>query len=101
MWEGERILPEGYVEYAMEPAPAWVADGNPVYGGGFLWTDLGFPIDEPYGAFGGAGGQYTIMIPSHGLVIVRLGKYTGQGPGGENLNSAIELLLEAVPPLAQ
>ena len=39
------------------------------------------------------------MIPTHGLVVVRLGKYTGAGPGGRALNRAYELLLEAVPPL--
>jgi CubicO group peptidase (beta-lactamase class C family) len=97
VWEGERILPEGYVDYAMEVAPAWIADGRPIYGGGFLWKDLGFPIEEDHGAFAGAGGQYTIMIPSRGLVIVRLGKYTGSGPGGRSLNRAIEMILEAVP----
>ena len=29
VWNGERILPEGYVEYATTLAPAWVADGRP------------------------------------------------------------------------
>jgi CubicO group peptidase (beta-lactamase class C family) len=97
VWEGERILPEGYVDYAMEYAPAWIADDRPIYGGGFLWKDLGFPIEDEYGAFAGAGGQYTIIIPSRGLVIARLGKYKGSGPGGRNLNRAIEMILEAVP----
>ncbi len=97
VWEGERILPEGYVDYAMEYAPAWLADDRPIYGGGFLWKDLGFPIEEEYGAFAGAGGQYTIIIPSRGLVIARLGKYKGSGPGGRSLNRAIEMILEAVP----
>jgi len=99
VWEGERILPEGYVDYAFEVAPAWEADGRPIYGGGFLWRDLGFPIADDYAAFAGAGGQYTIIVPSRGLVIVRLGKYRGNGPGGRNLNAAVELLMEAVPPL--
>ncbi len=99
VWEGERILPDGYVEYAFELAPAWVADGRPIYGGGFLWRDLGFPIEDEYGAFAGAGGQYTIMIPARGLVIARLGKYRGSQAGGRSLNAAIELLMEAVPPI--
>jgi CubicO group peptidase (beta-lactamase class C family) len=97
VWEGERILPEGYVDYAMEVAPAWIADDRPIYGGGFLWKDLGFPIEEDHGAFAGAGGQYTIMIPSRGLVIARLGKYKGAQAGGRNLNRAIEMILQAVP----
>ena len=90
-------MPEGYVDYAFEVAPAWKDDGRPVYVGGFLWKDLGFPIEDDYGAFAGAGGQYTVIIPARGLVIARLGKYTGSGPGGRNLNAAISLLMEAVP----
>lgn len=98
VWEGEQILPEGYVEdYAMRLAPAWVADARPIYGGGFLWRNLGFPIEDDYAAFAGAGGQYTIIIPARGLVIARLGKYKGARAGGRNLNRAIEMILEAVP----
>jgi len=47
----------------------------------------------------GAGGQSTTIIPTHDLVVVRLGKYTGSGPGGRALNQAFELLMEAVPPI--
>jgi CubicO group peptidase (beta-lactamase class C family) len=101
VWEGERILPEGYVDYAFEIAPAWQADGRPVYGGGFLWKDLGFAIEYDHAAFAGAGGQYTIIIPALELVVVRLGKYTGAGPGRENLEAALKLLLEAFPKVAQ
>ena len=79
VWQGERILPEGYVDYARTIAPAWLADGRPIYGGSFMWVngDGGRPL--PTTAFGmlGAGGQSTWIVPSHGLVIVRLGKYTG------------------------
>ena len=39
------------------------------------------------------------MIPTHQLVVVRLGKYTGAGAGGRALDRAFELLLEAVPPV--
>ena len=101
VWEGERILPEGYVDYALETAPAWVTDGRPIYGGGFVWTDLGFPIEDRYGAFAGAGGQYAVFVPSREMAIVRLGKYTGSGPGRENLDTAIELLMEAVPAVSE
>jgi CubicO group peptidase (beta-lactamase class C family) len=96
VWEGERILPEGYVDYAFQLAPAWVADGRPIYGGGFVWRDLGFAIDETYGGFAGAGGQYTVIIPSLQMVFVRLGKYSGADAGHENLDKAIGLLIKAV-----
>ena len=46
----------------------------------------------------GAGGQSTTIIPTHGLVVVRIGKYTGARAGGQALRSALELLMEAVPP---
>ena len=41
------------------------------------------------------------MIPTHQLVVVRLGKYTGARAGGQALNRPFELLLEAVPPVEQ
>ena len=36
VWDGERILPEGYVEYASTLAPTWVSDGRLQYGGAFF-----------------------------------------------------------------
>ncbi len=103
VWNGERILPAGYVAYATMPAPAWVADGRPVYGGGFVWVngDGGWPLPTSAYGFRGAGGQSTTVVPTHGLVIVRLGKYVGAGGGGRALNRAFELLMEAVPPLSR
>ncbi len=100
MWNGERILPEGWVEYATTLAPAWVADGRPVYGGAFLWVNgnEGWPLPETAYGFRGAGGQSTTVIPTHDLVVVRLGKYRGAGAGGRALNRAFEMLVEAVPP---
>jgi CubicO group peptidase (beta-lactamase class C family) len=101
MWNGERILPEGYVAYATELAPAWVADGRPIYGGAFLWVngDGGWPLPTTAYGMRGAGGQSATVVPSHGLVVVRLGKYTGSRAGARALNRAFELLMDAVPPL--
>ena len=99
IWNGERILPEGYVDYASELAPAWLADGRPEYGGAFLWVNGGghWPAPESALSMEGAGGQSTIIIPTHGLVVVRLGKYTGAEASQPALASALEILLEAVP----
>ena len=36
VWNGERILPPGYVRFVSTPAPAWVADKLPIYGAFFL-----------------------------------------------------------------
>jgi CubicO group peptidase (beta-lactamase class C family) len=38
VWNGERILPEGYVNFVRTVAPAWKADGRPYYGG-FFWLN--------------------------------------------------------------
>jgi hypothetical protein len=48
----------------------------------------------------GAGGQSATIIPTHQLVVVRIGKYTGAGPGGRALERAFELLMQAVPSAA-
>ena len=101
VWNGERILPEGYVEYASTLAPAWEADGRLVYGGAFFWVnaDGSRPIPESAFRMSGAGGQSATIIPTHQLVVVRLGKYTGSRAGGVALDRAFELLMEAVPPV--
>lgn len=99
VWEGERILPEGYVDYVTTVAPAWEADGRPIYGGGFFWlnTERRYPVPESAYYMAGAGNQKVFVIPSHDLVVVRLGHYRGGGPGDEGLQRALELLVEAVP----
>ena len=45
----------------------------------------------------GAGGQTTLIIPSHDLVVVRQGHYRGSRFGGQALRRALALLMEAVP----
>jgi CubicO group peptidase (beta-lactamase class C family) len=108
MWNGERILPEGYTEFVSTVAPAWEADGRPIYGA-FFWIngeptvneDLRIPphLPVPGDAYfmAGAGGQMTFIIPSHDLVVVRLGHFKGAAAGNEGLKNALSLLMEAVP----
>jgi hypothetical protein len=45
----------------------------------------------------GAGGQSTIIIPTHDLVVVRLGHYKGSEAGDQALERALDLLMRAVP----
>ncbi len=75
MWNGERLLPEEFVEFVSSPAPAW---DPPVYGGQF-WVNTPdesgrgdrvptLPLDAYYAA--GAGNQSTYIVPSRDLVMV-------------------------------
>jgi CubicO group peptidase (beta-lactamase class C family) len=98
VWNGQRILPQGFVKFVSTLAPAWVADGRPIYGG-FFWIngDGALPVPKDAYYMAGAGGQYTMIIPSHDLVVVRLGHFKGDAVGSKDLNTALALLLEAVP----
>jgi CubicO group peptidase (beta-lactamase class C family) len=99
VWNGERILPEGYTEFVSTLAPAWEADGRPIYGGFFWINGTGsFPVPREAYYMSGAGGQTTLIIPSHDLVVVRQGHYGGARAGGRALRDALALLMEAVPP---
>jgi len=98
VWNGERILPEGYAAFVSTLAPAWEADKRPIYGG-FFWIngDGRFPVPKEAYYMLGAGGQTTLIIPSHDLVVVRLGHFKGAAAGGVSFRKALALLMEAVP----
>ena len=98
VWNGKRILPPGYVKFVSTLAPAWLADGRPVYGG-FFWINGDGALPVPKNAYYmvGAGGQYTMIIPSHDLVIVRLGHFKGDEAGTSDFNKTLAQLLAAVP----
>ncbi|MGD2152234.1 MAG: serine hydrolase [Gemmatimonadales bacterium] len=92
-WQGERILPEGWVEFVSTPTPT---DPGRDYGGLF-WVNAGGALpDVPPDAFWPAGwmGQNTVIIPSLDMVVVRL----GPSPGGSNryLNRVIAGIIEAL-----
>ncbi|HVY63545.1 MAG TPA: serine hydrolase [Gammaproteobacteria bacterium] len=76
VWNGERLLPEGWSKYVSTLAPAQPAGyfkGGPGYGAQF-WVHNGregLP-DVAYAA-DGAGGQYAMIVPSANLVVVRRG----------------------------
>ena len=98
VWNGERILPEGYTAFVSMLAPAWAADDNPVYGG-FFWIngDHEFPVDPEAYYMSGAGGQTVMIIPSHDLVVVRLRHFKGEQAGEGGFKKALALLMQATP----
>jgi CubicO group peptidase (beta-lactamase class C family) len=93
MWQGQRLLPEGWTTFVSTPAPAWK---RPEYGG-FFWLNRintwNLPPETYFAA--GAGGQNTWIVPSHDLVIVRMGHMRGQGPARRATNTALGLVMEA------
>ena len=98
IWNGERILPKGYTTFVSTLAPTWAADDNPVYGG-FFWLngDEEWPIPKSAYFMAGAGGQYTFVIPSHDLVVVKLGHYRGNAQSDLDLKDALRILMQAAP----
>lgn len=69
VWDGARLLPEGWVDYARTPTfqqPG--VDANRY--GAHWWLDFGGP-----GSFSANGydGQFTIIVPDRDLIIVRHG----------------------------
>lgn len=96
--DGTRLLPEDFAKFVSTVAPAWAADGRPIYGGMFWLNTNGklLPTDAYF--MNGAGGQYTFIVPSRGLVIARLGHFRGERKGLRlAFDRAMELLLAAIP----
>jgi CubicO group peptidase (beta-lactamase class C family) len=102
VWNGARLLPEGFVKFVSTVAPAWAADQRPVYGG-FFWIngDNAFPVPKEAYYMAGAGGQTVLIIPSHDLVVVRIGHYKGERAGTAAFRKALAILMEAVQPSRQ
>jgi len=98
VWNGERILPDGFVKFVSTLADAWVADGRPIYGG-FFWIngDGTFPVPKDAYYMAGAGGQTTLIVPSHDLVVVRMGHFKGSTIGGASFRKALGMLMDVVP----
>ncbi len=97
-WEGDRILPEGWVEYTRKPTPNTPPADQ--YGAQF-WLNAGgegrwlpgLPTDL-YSARGHEG-QYVTIIPSRDLVVVRMGLTRDEDAWDHE--SFVAAILEAVP----
>jgi len=95
IWQGQRILPEGWAKFVSTPAPAWKKQNY----GGLFWVNGDGTWNLPKTAYlaNGAGGQKTFVIPSHDLVVVRMGHFRGDRTGMRALNKALGELIAAVP----
>jgi CubicO group peptidase (beta-lactamase class C family) len=78
VWDGERLIPEDWIDFVRKPAPATANTGN--FYGGQWWLVPDDRADVPKDAYSTAGnrGQYVIVVPSHDLVIVRRGLDYGE-----------------------
>jgi CubicO group peptidase (beta-lactamase class C family) len=92
VWNGKRILPESWIQFARTPAPSTRNRGRE-YGGQF-WLVPDSRTDLPQDAYSTAGsrGQFTIIIPSYDLVIVRRGEDWLSEDGFNNWDLAAEVL---------
>jgi CubicO group peptidase (beta-lactamase class C family) len=98
VWDGKRLLPDGWVKYTTTPAPT-VSDAS--YGAHF-WLNIppeyrsagGSPL--PADAFHAVGheGQFLTIIPSQRLVIVRLG--LARYPQAWEHDRFVRLVLQAI-----
>jgi CubicO group peptidase (beta-lactamase class C family) len=98
---GGRVLPEGWVRYSTTPtakAPRgeygahwWLNAGRPGDGSDRPWPAL--PADA-YAARGYAG-QWVLVVPSHELVIVRLGM-SFPDDGDDGTEALARAILEAL-----
>ncbi len=94
VWNGQRLLPEGFAKFVSAPAPAW---RRPEYGGQFWVNGVGnwnLPRDAYF--MSGAGGQHTFVVPSHDLVVVRMGHQRGAPVGSKLLNQSLAAIVSTI-----
>lgn len=114
VWNGRRILGEGFVRFCRTPAPGWRGRywmatppeefADSVYGGQ-VWLNRfaegeRWPLPEDAYYMLGIGGQYAWIVPSRELTIVRLGHVRGmreRGAGREPLAHAFGQIAAAFP----
>ena len=101
MWFGDRVLPEGWVAYSKTPTPTapqgqygaqwWLNADTKANDKDRKWPEL--PPDIFWAD--GHDGQFIVVVPSHNMVLVRLGFTPDKGTW--DLGAFIGDMLEAVP----
>jgi CubicO group peptidase (beta-lactamase class C family) len=96
-WNGEQVLPEAWVDFVRTPAPATSGRGRE-YGGHF-WLVPDSRTDLPQDAYStnGARGQYTVIVPSYDLVVVRRGLDFRTGGRGLSQWDLLAEIVKAFP----
>jgi CubicO group peptidase (beta-lactamase class C family) len=101
IWEGQRILPEGWVTYSTTPTPPaprgqygahfWLNAGSPGHPADRVWPRL--PADAYFAD--GYQGQRVAIVPSRKLVVVRFGLTLN--PADMGFEAFLGDILEASP----
>ena len=100
VWNGEQILPEGWVKYTTTPAPRaekgeygaqwWLNVGSKDNPSNRNFPDL--PTDTFYAD--GFEGQFVFVVPSKNLVVVRLGLSQAGTP---DMNKLVANVIDTLP----
>jgi CubicO group peptidase (beta-lactamase class C family) len=101
VWNGERILPEGWVDYTVKPAPArrhGVAPSADWGYGAQFWL-IGDDPRVPDDAYTTAGsrGQLSTVVPSRRLVVARMGLDPAAGGKWDQAGFVADLLAAIRP----
>ncbi len=101
VWQGERVLPVGWVDYIRTPTPM---APQAEYGAQW-WTNVGRPEGSPERRFpslpidtyqaSGFQGQAVVVIPSRKLVVVRLGMTNDRNV--LQLDESVARVIDALP----
>ncbi|HVZ99563.1 MAG TPA: serine hydrolase [Caulobacterales bacterium] len=103
VWDGKRLLPEGWVDFARTPGPD---THTTIYGAQFWLTPsqgTGAPIrslltdNALSDAFEAQGheGQLIVIVPSKDLVIVRLGRFDDTGERWNKLGDWVQSVVQS------
>jgi len=99
VWDGRRILPEGWVDFTRNVAPA---ENNGTYGAHF-WVSAK-PAEDQFQTLrpgieafqmNGNAGQYVVIAPDRDLVVVRLGEM--HATSWAQLNDRLGAFIQAFP----
>ena len=99
-WAGERLLPEGWVDFTTTPVA--LETDNPYGAHWWLNSDGAGTVrmpSVPEDAFWASGveGQQVVVLPSHDLVVVRLGLSRGYDGIDWGLEPLLAGIIEATP----